>query len=119
MKRRKRTLFIAVGAFVFCSALVLSTAYSQGADPLHPRSRHIWGLSLLAAAYVSYRGAIIFEKLLSAPEPGKPQGAGRLNILAKKDHAIDRRMAARRARVAAAKERSVHADGSEGERTHE
>lgn len=107
MTRRTRTALYGLGAFVICCVLILGTAYSQGADPLHPRSRHIWLLSLFAAAYASFRGALIVERMLhwrGAGKAGRPKLRG-MGIL-KSDHAVNRRMAARRARVAEAQAKS-------------
>ena len=93
-------------AFVVCVILILATAYSQGVNPLHERSRHIWLLSLVAAFYASFRGAMIYDRM-SRRWSGKAaqdeaQGKGVMSLF-QKDHAIDQRMAARKARVAAAK----------------
>lgn len=120
MTRRQSIWTITLLAFLVCAVLILSTAYSQGADPLHPRSRHIWALSLLAAAYVSYRGAIIFENLRNPAEGKAAGGAGRLlRLFRTKEHPIDRRMAARRARVAAARERARPEQREEEGHDHE
>ncbi|MDJ0920712.1 MAG: hypothetical protein QNI84_06260 [Henriciella sp.] len=107
MTRRTRIILLSLGGFAICCALILGTAYSQGADPFHPRSRHIWGASLLAAAYASFRGAMMLDRMLHWNKHGKaarPKLRG-MGVL-KSDHAINRRMAARRERVAAAQEKS-------------
>ena len=88
-------------AFAICVILILTTAYSQGADPFHPRTRHIWALSLFAALYASFRGARIVEQLMRKMSNG---GQGRFGLF-KSEHAIDKRMAARKARVEAANKR--------------
>ncbi len=93
MTRRNTILLYSAIAFVTCVILILVTAYNIGADPLHPRSRHIWLLSLVAALYASVRGAMIVERMT--------HGQG-LPGLFRKQHAIDKRMAARRRRVEAA-----------------
>ena len=100
MSTRSRFWFIALAAFIVCCALVLLTAYSVGADPLHPRSRHIWALSLVAAAYASIRLSMIAGRFLDARE-GSGASAG-FGLFGKKEHAVDRRLAERRARVEAA-----------------
>lgn len=108
MSRRLRFVLTALVAFVICTGLVLLMAYGVGADPFHPRSRHIWLLSLLAAAYASVRLAMIAERVLHWTEAGK-DGRPRLRgfgFLGKKEHAIDRRMAERKARLEAAEQRA-------------
>lgn len=102
----RRFLLLSGGAFVICVTVVLLTAYSVGADPLHPRSRHIWALSLVAAAYASIRLAMIAGKILDA-RSGEGDSAG-LGIFGKKDHAIDRRLAERKARVEAAQKKQAN-----------
>ncbi len=98
---------MAAGAFIVCAGVILLTAYSVGADPLHPRSRHIWALSLVAAAYASIRISMIAGRFLDAQnkdgEEGDPMPFGPFS---KKEHAIDRRLAERRARVEAAQNRA-------------
>lgn len=104
----RRFLLLSGGAFIICVCLVLLTAYSVGADPFHPRSRHIWVLSLVAAAYASVRLAMIAGKIIDARNgEGGPLPLG---LFGKKEHGIDRRMAARRARVEAAQKRAKDTD---------
>ncbi|MEO0549838.1 MAG: hypothetical protein AAFZ91_07945 [Pseudomonadota bacterium] len=104
MTRRTRITLLSLAAFVVCCALILGTAYSQGADPFHPRSRHIWIASLFAAAYASFRGSLIIDRMMRWRKDGK---AGRPKLRGmggiKSGHAINRRMAARQARVDAAR----------------
>ncbi|MEO0450408.1 MAG: hypothetical protein AAFZ74_08855 [Pseudomonadota bacterium] len=100
----QRFLLLSGGAFVVCVSLVLLTAYSVGADPFHPRSRHIWALSLVAAAYASIRLAMIAGKIIDA-RSGEG-GPALFGLIGKKEHAIDQRMAERRARVEAARKRA-------------
>jgi len=104
MSKRSRFWIMTLAAFVFCSGVVLLTAYSVGADPLHPRSRHIWALSLVAAAYASIRMSMIAGKILDA-RAGDGEGV-MAGLFGKKEHAIDRRLAERRARVEAAQKRA-------------
>ena len=104
----RRFLLLSGGAFIICVGLVLLTAYSVGADPFHPRSRHIWALSLVAAAYASIRLAMIAGKILDA-RAGEDE-AGAVGLFTKKEHAIDRRLAERRARLEAAKKRAKDTD---------
>lgn len=101
-----RFWIIALAAFVICCGLVLLSAYSVGADPLHPRSRHIWALSLIAAAYAAIRISMIAGKILDARENQDGAGTFGLGLFSKKEHAIDRRLAERRARLEAAKEKA-------------
>lgn len=111
MSKRARFWIISFVGFIICSALIVLTAYSVGADPFHPRSRHIWALSLVAAAYASVRASMIIGKFLDArdnvdidsPLAGIP-------LFGKKDHAIDRRLAERRARLDAAKKKQQKND---------
>ncbi len=113
MTRRTRILLYALIAFVILCGLVLMTAYSRGADPFHPRSRHIWLLSLVAAAYAAVRGAMIVDRVLTWNAKGKDgrPGLRGFGFLRGKDHAIDKRMAERRARVEAAKAKQSEKDG--------
>lgn len=112
MTRRTKTFLYGLIAFLVLSVLIVTTAYMQGADPFHPRSRHIWALSLIAAAYAGFRGAIIVERAMSWREKGK-EGRPGLGLFGGKTHAIDKRMAARRARVEAAKEKQTQQDEGE------
>jgi hypothetical protein len=112
MTKRTRFILYAVIAFVICMILILGMAYNFGQDPFAPETMHIWALSLIAAAYASIRIAMIAEKVLRWSEGGdgegpKLRGFGLGN---KKGHDIDRRMAARRERVEAAKEKSDNTD---------
>lgn len=111
MSARARFWVIAVAAFFVCSAVILLTAYSVGADPLHPRSRHIWALSLVAAAYAAIRASMIIGKFLDARGDADLDSpwAG-LPLFGKKDHAIDRRLAERRARLEAARNKEKNQD---------
>jgi hypothetical protein len=108
MNKRTRFWTLATGAFVLCCGLVLLTAYSVGADPFHPRSRHIWALSLVAAGYASIRLAMIIGRWIDAQ--GSDGAEMPFGLLGKKDHAIDRRLAERRARLEAAQKRSNEAE---------
>lgn len=106
MSKRGRFWIITFAAFIICSGLILLTAYSVGADPFHPRSRHIWALSLVAAAYASIRASMIIGKLLDARESADLDSpTSGIPIFGKKDHAIDRRLAERRARLEAAQKK--------------
>nr|WP_070959547.1 hypothetical protein [Hyphomonas sp. Mor2] len=107
MNSRARFWMMTLAVFVISCAIILLTAYSVGADPLHPRSRHIWALSLIAAAYASIRVAMIIGRFLDAREEGDAVSTGSgLPFFGKKEHAIDRRLAERRARVEAAQKKT-------------
>lgn len=113
MSRRQKFWMYGGIAFVICVILVLLTAYGQGADPLHPRTRHIWLASLAAAAYVSFRGALIIEKFTDKDVDRTGNSyfwkffTGWMTSGTGRRHAIDERMEARRQRVAAAKEKQA------------
>lgn len=107
MSSRTRFWVITLVTFVISCGLVLLTAYSVGADPFHPRSRHIWALSLIAAAYASIRISMVLSRFLNARD--NSDGGSLLSSMpffGAKEHAIDRRMAERRARVEAAQKRA-------------
>lgn len=112
MMLRKNTLIYALAAFVICTFLIFGTAYSVGADPLHPRSRHIWALTLVVAVYVAVRGALVLERAMTKPDGSvDPRASGKgLSVFKGKSYAIDRRMAARRERVAAARAKQAIKD---------
>ena len=108
MSKRTRFWIMSLAAFVICCAVVVLTAYSVGADPFHPRSRHIWALSLVAAAYASIRMSMIAGKILDA-RAGEGDGTGlAAGLFGKREHAIDRRMAERRARLEAAQKKQAN-----------
>ena len=111
MSKRGRFWIISLTGFIICSGLVLVTAYSVGADPLHPRSRHIWALSLIAAAYASIRASMIIGNLLDARESADVDSpTSGLPLFGKKEHAIARRLAERRARLDAARKKDQTQD---------
>ena len=116
MSRRTRFWSMTAAAFVLCSSIVLLTAYSVGADPLHPRSRHIWALSLVAALYASIRISMIAGRFLDARAQDSEDSAPLpFGPFSKKEHAIDRRLAERRARVEAAQNRAKDTDSTNKE----
>ncbi len=107
MSRKARTALYALGAFLFMLLLIVTMAWQQGIDPFHPRTRMIWLLAVVVALYVSLRGAIFVERLQfrksqKAAEEGPPS---RLSAN------INDRMAARKARVEAARKKA----GKKGE----
>lgn len=103
----KRFLVLTAVFFVICTGIMIVAAFNFGADPFHERSRHIWAMSLIAAAYASIRISMIVSRYLDAKEleNGTSYWTG-LGVFGKKDHAIDRRLAERRARVDAAQKRA-------------
>lgn len=108
MSKRTRFILYTAVAFVVCVILILGMAYNFGQDPFNPDIAHIWALSLVAAAYASARIAMITEKVLkwsNDDSEGGPRLKG-FGFGSKKGHDIDRRMAARRERVEAAKAKS-------------
>ena len=115
MTRRTRLLVYGAGIFALAVGLIVTTAYMQGADPFHPRSRHIWAASLLAAAYASFRGVMIFDRAMRWRNKG---ASGRPSLrgfgFGRREHAIDKRMAERKARVEAAKARQAEQDQDPG-----
>ncbi|MEO1660518.1 MAG: hypothetical protein AAFR51_05990 [Pseudomonadota bacterium] len=102
----RRFLILMGSIFVICVAVMIAAAFHFGADPFHERSRHIWALTLIAAAYVAFRIAMIVDRYLEHKElqEGVSYWSG-LPIFGRRDHAIDKRMAKRRARVEAARKR--------------
>ena len=116
MTSRRKILLYGAIAFVICIALILITAYSNGVNPFAAETAHIWALSLVAALYASFRGAHIFTKMQRASQRSREGGhvSGGFNMF-KRDHDIDKRMAARRKRVAAAKARRAGEDKDAGQ----
>ena len=108
MSRRLRFVLIAIALFFICVAILLITAYAQGADPFHPRSRLAWSLGLITAFYAAIRLAMILDQVLKWRQGGaseRPRLRG-FGFLAKQNHPIDNRMAERRARVEAAQQKA-------------
>ncbi|WOR16143.1 hypothetical protein RYZ27_05635 [Hyphomonas sp. FCG-A18] len=108
MTRRTKTLLIVLTGFLVAVFIIIATAFSLGADPFHERSRHIWALSLVAALYVAARGGVMLERHLHRRSQGVDPTLPGLNARSfwRGNHAIDRRMAARRERVEAAREKA-------------
>ena len=116
----RRFLILMASIFVVCVGVILLAAYNFGADPFHERSRHIWAATLIAAAYVAFRIAMIVDRYWENKEfqEGTSQFTG-LPIFGRKEHAIDRRLAERQARVEAAKKRAKHTDETNEEKGDE
>jgi hypothetical protein len=102
MSRRTRFLLYFAIAFAVCLILVAAMAFGVGQNPFDPNTRHIWAVSLIAAIYASFRTA--------KGKDARPQPRG-FSILGKREHDIDRRMAARRERIEAAKAKSDESIG--------
>lgn len=110
--KHKILLYGSIG-FVICIGLILITAYGNGVDPFAPETRHIWLISIVAALYASFRGVHIYTKIRRSSQRAQ-DGSSRGGImLLKREHDIDKRMAARRQRVAAAKARQAAKDSGE------
>ncbi len=107
--RYNKAVFI-IALFGLAVVLILATAYSVGADPLHPRTRHIWALSLIAAAYFSFRAYTIYKKISRGRDDWG--ASGWWPKFMKQEHPIDRRMAARRERVESARQKAKETEGS-------
>jgi DNA invertase Pin-like site-specific DNA recombinase len=113
MSRRTRFMLYFAIAFAVCLMLVAAMAFGVGQNPFDPNTRHIWAVSLIAAIYASFRTAMIVERIMRWRAKGKdarPQPRG-FSILGKREHDIDRRMAARRERIEAAKAKSDESIG--------
>lgn len=107
MSRRARFSIYFGIALAVCLILIAAMAFGVGQNPFDSNTRHIWAISLIAAIYASFRTAMIVERIIrwrAKGRAGRPQPRG-FSILGKREHDIDRRMAARRERVEAAKDK--------------
>lgn len=107
MNETGKTALYVFGTFIVCAVIMIATAYSVGADPLDPGRRHIWALSLFAALYVSFRIVTVVRKLMRTTNLKDVD----IPLVSTKEHDIDKRMAARKARVDAAKAKQKVQDG--------
>lgn len=98
MSRKTRTALYAVLAFVFMVLLILSMAWYNGVNPFHPRTRMYWLAAVVAALYISLRGAIFVERIQYRRERKAEEAETPSRLSAN----VKDRMAARKARVAAA-----------------
>ena len=98
MSRKTRTALYAVLAFAFMVLLILSMAWYNGVDPFHPRTRTYWLAAVVAALYISLRGAIFVERIQYRRERKAEEAETPSRLSAN----VKDRMAARKARVAAA-----------------
>lgn len=103
MSRKGKTALYAVGAFGFMLLLIWGMAAQQGIDPTHPRTRNIWLLAVVVALYASIRGAVFIERLQYRKSRTVQE-----DELPPSRHSRDirDRMAARKARVEAARKKS-------------
>ena len=104
MSRKARTALYAVIAFIILIGMVFLMAWQQGIDPLHPRTGNYWFAAALAALYISIRGSVFIERLQyrrerRAESDGTPEPS-RLSAN------VRDRMAARHARVEAARRKA-------------
>lgn len=106
MSRRSRTAVYALGAFVVMLLLIWLMAMQQGVDPFHPRTRNYWFAAVLAAIYLSLRGAIFVERL----QYRRQNRQERTDTPSRLSRNIDDRMAARKARVEAARKKAEDKD---------
>ncbi|RIJ22234.1 hypothetical protein D1224_11810 [Henriciella barbarensis] len=101
MSRKSRTALYAVLAFVLMVLLILSMAWYNGVNPFHPRTRMYWLAAVVAALYISLRGAIFVERIQYRRERKAEEAETPSRLSAN----VKDRMAARKARVAAARKK--------------
>lgn len=102
MSRKTRTVLYAALAFILMLLLILSMAWYNGVNPFHPRTRMYWLAAVVAALYISLRGAIFVERLQYRRERKADETEAPSRLSAN----IKDRMAARKARVAAAQKKA-------------
>jgi hypothetical protein len=102
MSRKLRTALYAAGTFVLMLLLILSMAWYNGVDPFHPRTRMYWLAAIVAALYISLRGAIFIERIQYRRERKADVAETPSRLSAN----VKDRMAARKARVEAAREKA-------------
>ncbi len=103
MSRRARTALYAGGAFAVMILMIFLMAWQQGINPLHPRTRMYWLAAVLAALYISIRGAVFIERIQYRRERKQADDAPPSRL----SNNINDRKAARKARVAAARKRAA------------
>ena len=102
MSRKTRTFLYAASAFVVMILLVFLMAWQQGINPLHPRTRMYWLAAAVAALYISIRGAVFIERIQYRRERKQAEEAPPSRL----SNNIKDRMAARKARVEAARKKA-------------
>jgi len=105
MSRKKRTFIYAASAFAIMLFMIVLMAWQQGVDPFHPRTRMYWLAAVVTALYLSLRGAIFVERL----QYRRGQRQDRADTPSRLSKNIDDRMAARKARVEAARQKQEQA----------
>lgn len=106
MSRRARTALYAICALAVMLVLIWLMAWQQNVDPFHPRTRNYWFAAVLAAIYLSLRGAIFVERLQYRRNNRQERG----DTPSRLSKNIDDRMAARKARVEAARQKAEDKD---------
>ncbi|MEM5517268.1 hypothetical protein WNY37_09920 [Henriciella sp. AS95] len=101
MSRKTRTFVYAAGAFAIMLLMIVLMAWQQGVDPFHPRTRMYWLAAVVTALYLSLRGAVFVERL----QFRRSKRQERVDTPSRLSKNIDDRMAARKARVEAARAR--------------
>ncbi|MEE2878357.1 MAG: hypothetical protein VX593_05070 [Pseudomonadota bacterium] len=109
MSRRTRTLLYAGCAFAAMVLMIFLMAWQQGINPLHPRTRNYWLAAILAAVYISIRGAVFVERLQYRRERKAEEEMPPSRLSAN----INDRMAARRARVEAARKKAAQEEADQ------
>ncbi|WP_084396793.1 hypothetical protein [Henriciella aquimarina] len=102
MSRKTKTALYATGAFLVLLLMIFLMAWQQGVNPLHPRTRMYWLLAVVVALYVSIRGSIFVERI----QYRRSQKAAEEEAPSRLSANIKDRMAARKARVAAAQKKA-------------
>lgn len=114
-----RFLLYSVGFSILAAGLMYAMAVSAGLDPLAPQVRTISLLSLLAAAYVGIRGAMVlrgFERRRQARAEaeafGEDSKVKKRSAFSRwgRNSALDARMEARRERLRRAQEKQEKSD---------
>ena len=102
MSRRARTALYAVSAFIVLVVMIFLMAWQQEINPLHPRTRMYWLAAVLAAMYISIRGAVFVERIQYRRTRKQAENAPPSRL----SNNIKDRMAARKARVEAARKKA-------------
>lgn len=98
---------------VIAGALIYSVAFSQGLDLFDPQFRMIGLLGLVTTLYAGLRISMFLNKLVFPDRSGEADGAPRKRSAFERwgrSDALDARMDARRARVAAARAKEAQRD---------
>ena len=110
---------IAACLLVVCVVVTGLTILTAGGNPLDPASLGVWKWAPIVWIYVSLRGAMIIGRLLDRwDENGTMEGLS-VGPFGKKEHTVDKRLAARRARVEAAQKRDKDSEDTKKETGNE